>query len=82
MNDNEKKLSEFSDILKWQIDIGADAMVEEKKNNLFLKKERIDKNQKSEELFFEMPHCAYFGNIVSKSVLFLLTHNNQRYNST
>ena len=31
MNDNEKKLSEFSDILKWQIDIGADAMIEEKK---------------------------------------------------
>ena len=55
MNDNEKKLCEFTDILKWQIDIGADAMVEEKKNNLFLKKENIDKIQKSEELFLEMP---------------------------
>ena len=31
MNDNKKKLNEFIDILKWQVDIGADSMVEEKK---------------------------------------------------
>ena len=47
-----KKLSEFIDILKWQIDIGADSMVEEKKIQSFFKKRKIDKNQKSEELFF------------------------------
>ncbi len=34
MNDNDKKLSEFTDILKWQIDMGADAMVEEGMENL------------------------------------------------
>ena len=38
MNDNKKKLNEYINILKWQIDIGADSMVEEKKNNLFMKK--------------------------------------------
>ena len=65
MNDNEKKLSEFSDILKWQIDIGADAMVERKKQS-FLKKEKIDKNQKSEELFFEMPQKIEVNDVVVK----------------
>ena len=30
-------------------------MVEEKKNNFFMKKERIDKNQISEDFFSEMP---------------------------
>ena len=53
MNDNKKKLNEFIDILKWQIDIGADSMVEEKKNKLFLKKVKIDKNQISEDFFSE-----------------------------
>ena len=37
MNDN-KKLNEFIDILKWQVDIGADSMVEEKKITFFEKR--------------------------------------------
>ena len=54
MNDNKKKLNEFIDILKWQIDIGADAMVEEK-NNLFLKKKKLIKTKHQKNFFSEMP---------------------------
>ena len=40
MNDNKKKLNELINLLKWQIDMGADAMVEEKKI-IFFKKENF-----------------------------------------
>ena len=73
MNDNKKKLNEFIDILKWQVDIGADSMVEEKKNNLFLKKEKIDKNQISEDFFSEVP-----GNILAND-LQAINKNNDQY---
>ena len=73
MNDNKKKLNEFIDILKWQVDIGADSMVEEKKNNLFLKKEKIDKNQTSEDFFSEVP-----GNILAND-LQAINKNNDQY---
>ena len=43
MNNNEKDLSKSLNLLKWQIDMGADAMIEENNNYLFLKNETISK---------------------------------------
>ena len=31
MSNNKKDLNELTNLLKWQIDMGADAMIEEKK---------------------------------------------------
>ena len=38
MSNNKKDLNELKNLLKWQIDMGADAMIEEK-NNFFSNKE-------------------------------------------
>ena len=38
MKDNQKELSELTHLLKWQIDMGAEAMMEEKKNKFLPKK--------------------------------------------
>ena len=38
MNSNQKELKKLNDLLKWQIDMGAEAMIEDK-NNLFFNKE-------------------------------------------
>ena len=38
MNNNKKGLNELTNLLKWQIEMGADAMTEEK-NNFFSNKE-------------------------------------------
>ena len=38
MKDNQKELSELTHLLKWQIDMGAEAMIEVKKINSFQRK--------------------------------------------
>ena len=39
MKDKQKELRELTHLLKWQIDMGAEAMMEEKNNKFFSKKE-------------------------------------------
>ena len=43
MNNNKKKINELTNLLKWLIDMGVDAMVE-KKNNFFSNKETTFKD--------------------------------------
>ena len=45
MKDNQKELSELTHLLKWQIDMGAEAMIEEKKSEFLPKK--VIKKEKS-----------------------------------
>ena len=35
MNKNKKEINELTNLLKWQIDMGADAMIEKKKQLFF-----------------------------------------------
>ena len=35
MKDNKKKINELTKLLKWQIDMGADAMIEDKNYKFF-----------------------------------------------
>ena len=50
MGNNKKDLNELKNLLKWQIDMGADAMIEEK-NNFFSNKKITFKEKDSEEKF-------------------------------
>ena len=50
MNNNKKEINELTNLLKWQIDMGVDAMIE-KKNNFFLNKETNVKEKNLEEKY-------------------------------
>jgi len=50
MNNNKKEISELTNLLKWQIDMGADAMIE-KKNNFFSNNETTFKAKNLEEKY-------------------------------
>ena len=50
MSNNKKELNELKNSLKWQIDMGADAMIEEK-NNFFSNKESTFKEKDLEEKY-------------------------------
>ena len=41
MNNNKKEINELTNLLKWQIDMGADAMIEEKNNFFQIKKQLL-----------------------------------------
>ena len=49
MSNNKKDLNELTNLLKWQIDMGADAMIE-KKNNFFSNKENKEITVKTKNL--------------------------------
>ena len=50
MNKNNKEINELTNLLDWQIDMGADAMIE-KKNNFFSNKETTFKAKNLEEKY-------------------------------
>ena len=50
MSNNKKDLNELTNLLKWQIDMGVDAMIENK-NNFFSNKETTFKAKDLEEKY-------------------------------
>ena len=51
MKDNKKEINELTDLLKWQIDMGADATIEEKKSKFFLNEKKVSKTKSLEESY-------------------------------
>ena len=50
MNNNKKEINELTNLLKWRIDMGVNAMIE-KKNNFFANKETTFKAKNLEEKY-------------------------------
>ena len=56
MNNKKKQISELTNLLKWQIDIGANAMVEKKQNIHLIKQEKSFYNKNLKDLPRETNH--------------------------
>ena len=49
MSNNKKDLNELTNLLKWQIDMGADAMIEDKNHKFFSNEEKISKTKDTDK---------------------------------